>query len=190
MERIKLKRIIIYLLLTTYVTFASELKNNKIISNMVTDTKLIDSISFGLGQNKFNHNIFKLGLQKDFSSNIYENENGFLSGFYDLSLNQWNYSDSPIYGLAFSPVFEYYFNTNMKDFIPFIHIGIGATYITKTSTHNSDFTTHFQFEDRMGIGIMSKKYKLSFDYFHYSNGSIKKPNDGMDMILISYIYKF
>ena len=180
-----MKRIIIYLVLTTYVIFASELKNNQ-----TKDTKFIDSISFGLGKNKFKHNIFKLGLQREFSSNIYENELGHLSGFYDLSFNQWNYSDSSIYGLAFSPVFEYYFNTNIKGFTPFIHIGIGATYITKTLTHNSNFTTHFQFEDRVGIGILSKKYKLNFDYFHYSNGSIKKPNDGMDMILISYIYLF
>ena len=166
-----------------------DITKRKIKTNL-TKTQFLDSISLGFGQNKLNNNVFKLGIQKDFTSNIYENENGYLKGFYDLSLNQWSYSESKIYGLAFSPVFEYYFNSNIKGLIPFIHIGIGAAYITKTSTENKNFSTHFQFEDRIGMGLLSKKYKLSFDYFHYSNGSIKKPNDGIDIILLNYMYRF
>ncbi|MDC0932716.1 acyloxyacyl hydrolase [Arcobacteraceae bacterium] len=175
-----MKKIIIYFLLTAYSIFASEVK----------DTKLINSISIGFGQNKLNKNVFKLGLQKDFTSKIYENRNGYLEGFYDLSLNKWDYKESQIYGLAFSPVFEYYFKTKIKDLSPFIHAGIGVTYISKTSADNKQYSTHFQFEDRIGLGVLYKKHKLSFDYFHYSNGSIKEPNDGIDIILINYMYKF
>ena len=175
-----MKKIIISLLFITCSLFASELK----------DAKFIDSVSLGFGQNKLDHSVFKLGVQKEFTSNIYETESGYLSGFYDLSLIQWNYDESKIYGLSISPVFEYYFKTKIQGIVPFINFGIGASFISKRSVDNKKFSTHFQFEDRIGMGVLTKKYKLSVNYFHYSNADIKKPNDGMDIILLNYVYKF
>ena len=188
-----MKKLVLYILFTVSYLYASDLKNNQdqmIQKTLVENKSFIDSISIGFGKIKSKHGVFKLGLQKEFTSNIYENEIGYLNGFYDLSLNRWNYTDSEVYAVAFSPVFEYSFKTNSSDFIPFINIGIGATYINKKSIDDRNFSTHFQFEDRIGMGIKSSKYKLSFNYFHYSNASIKKPNDGIDMMLINYIYTF
>jgi len=181
------------MLFTVSYLYASELKNNEdqtIQKTLVKNKNFIDSISVGFGKIKSKNEVFKLGLQKEFDSNIYENKIGYLRGFYDFSLNRWNYSDSEVYAFALSPVFEYSFKTNSSKFIPFIHIGIGATYINKKSIDDRNFSTHFQLEDRIGMGIKSSKYKLSFNYFHYSNASIKKPNDGVDMMLINYTYIF
>lgn len=54
-------------------------------------------------------------------------------------------------------------------------------------------STHFLFEDRIGFGIeigTESKHDLNFKYLHYSNADIKKPNQGTDIFMFSYIYSF
>ena len=153
------------------------------------ETNKIDSFSLGIGQNKLENNVLRIAIQRNFGNILYENKYGYLSGFFDLSLSKWSYSDN-VYGIAISPVFAYYFNTNSKKIKPFIYGGIGATLISNISTDKKDFSTHFQLEDRIGLGLQFESYELSLGYFHYSNGGIKKPNDGMDIFLLSITYKF
>lgn len=167
-----------------------EKKNETLPPVKSENENFLDSFSIGFGQNKSSNNIFRLGIQKNFKNIIYENRYGYLGGFYDVSLNKWSYDDSDVYGMTLSPVFVYYFKTNLKKIKPYLEAGIGASYISTTSTAQKNFSTRFQFEDRFGFGFESKSYRLSFLYFHYSNSDIKKPNDGMDMFILNFTHEF
>ena len=68
--------------------------------------------------------------------------------------------------------------------------GIGLSLWTDTRMGNRDLSTNFLFEDRIGAGVRIGNWDLNFRYMHYSNASIKKPNDGIDIFIGSISYRF
>jgi lipid A 3-O-deacylase len=151
----------------------------------------IDEISFGVGEEKNDDiDIYRLGLKKDFSRQFLTNKTGWLSGYFEGSLNYWHHTDDDIYALALSPVFVYYFGTEANSVIPYIEGGIGVAVISDTEIGGVDMTTAFQFEDRIGAGIRIEKLDFNFRYMHYSNGSMSQPNDGIDIWIGTLSYRF
>ena len=43
-----------------------------------------------------------------------------------------------------------------------------------------------QFEHRLGVGLRFRNQTLGLRAMHYSNGGIKKPNDGIEMYSVLY----
>ena len=152
------------------------------------DTVWIDSISFGYGQNWKNNDIYRLGLQKDFNTKFFESDMGYLSGYFDLGFSQVEYSQN-VYVVSLNPIFAYYFNTQ-SEYMPYIYGGIGAAYISRTSVNEKSFSTAFQFEDQIGVGIKTKAFDINLGYIHYSNADIKEPNAGMDIGLLNILFHF
>jgi hypothetical protein len=61
----------------------------------------IDEVSFGIGEEKNDDiYIYRLGLKKDFGRNFLVNKTGWLSGYFEGSLNYWHHTDDDIYALA------------------------------------------------------------------------------------------
>jgi lipid A 3-O-deacylase len=168
--------------------FSSDVINKD--KNEEKSDSFIDSISLSMGQNTSHNNIYRVAVQSDFNKKLYKNDYGYLDGYFDLSYSRWNYKNENIRGVSFSPVFVYYFDTNYKNIKPFIDFGIGATYISKTSVAEKELSTHFQFEDRIGVGFETKSYRIGLSYFHYSNADLDQPNEGMDMIMLTFTYRF
>ena len=168
------KTLLLYILFTIYSSLSAQ--------------ELIDSVSLTVGSSMDNEKIYKLGVQKNFNSILYENSSGYLSGFYDLSINRWNCDGDSVNAIAFSPVFTYSLNSPVLNTTPYLFFGVGAAYISPVETDKKDFSSHFQFEDRIGIGFKADSYELNIGYFHYSNGDIKEPNDGIDIIGLTYLY--
>ncbi len=158
--------------------------------NIKNNESFIDSYSLSIGKNSSHKNTYRVAIQSNFDKELYKNEYGYISGFYDLSYSRWEYKYEDISGISFSPVFVYYFDTNYKDIKPFIDFGIGVSYISKTSVYEKELSTHFQFEDRIGFGYETKSYRVGLSYFHYSNADIDEPNNGMDMIMFTFTYRF
>ena len=151
----------------------------------------IDEISFGIGEEKNDDiNIYRLGLKKDFGRQFLANLSGWLSGYFEGSLNYWHHTDDDIYAAALSPVFVYYFGVGNNSVIPYMEAGIGVCLISETSIADVDMTTAFQFEDRIGGGIRTEKLDFNFRYMHYSNGSMAQPNDGIDIWIGTLSYRF
>jgi lipid A 3-O-deacylase len=151
----------------------------------------IDEISFSYGQEKNEDiDIYRLGLKKNFSRKFLMNKTGWLSGYFEGSLNYWHHNDEDIYAVALSPVFVYFFGNDIKSFIPYIEAGIGGALLSETTISNVEMSTAFQFEDRIGAGIRTEKLDFNFRYMHYSNGSISQPNEGVDILIGTVSYRF
>jgi len=152
------------------------------------ESKYVDSASISIGESRDGIKIYRLSLRKDFNSRWLESSVGYLSGYYEGSFNYFKGKHNNIYGVALSPVFAYYFN--FGDFKPFVEAGIGVSYFNKHQIDNRNLATNFLFEDRIGVGARYNNLEFSFRFMHYSNGSIKAPNDGIDIWIGAISYKF
>jgi lipid A 3-O-deacylase len=148
-------------------------------------------ISIGYGSADTNIDIYRVGLQKDFSSKWFETRVGYLTGYFELSYNYWESENhDKTNGIALSPVFTYYFGSSANSIKPYIEGGIGVAYIDDYMIDGRNLATNFQFEDRLGAGIRFKQIDVSARYMHYSNCSVKSPNDGIDIFICSISYRF
>jgi lipid A 3-O-deacylase len=148
-------------------------------------------ISGGYGQSADNIDVFRFGLQKPFSSRWFESRAGALSGYFELSYNLWDKSGDTTHGAAFSPVFAYYFNLeNNRHISPYIEAGIGAAYIDEYRIAGRNLSSNFQFEDRIGIGVLIDRLDIKFGYMHYSNADLASPNDGIDIWIGTVAWRF
>ena len=48
----------------------------------------------------------------------------------------------------------------------------------------------YLFEDRIGLGLLTKNWNFECRYMHYSNANIKQPNDGIDIFIFSIAKRF
>ena len=160
------------------------------MNSVAEDAPFFDEVSIGIGESKDNIHIYRLGGKINFESTWYKSDYGWFSGYYEASMHYWEKGSEQIYGVAFSPVFVYYIGEKSDTFQPYVEAGIGAAYISKTKINGRNMATHFQFEDRIGLGFKTGSYDFNARYMHYSNAGIKKPNDGIDIIMFTLAYKF
>ena len=113
---------------------------------------------------------------------------------FELSANYWvfgpdNTSDKNA-AFALSPVLTFpmarIFDTEILG-----EFGIGVSLLDDTKFAGKNVSTHYQFEDRLGlIAKLSAKDSINLRYLHYSNAGFKKPNPGLDFVSIGYSHLF
>ena len=158
-----------------------------------TESYALERISLGIGKSKDSINIYRLGFQKQFGSKWFESKTGYFTGYHEVSLNYWEHKSESIKGVAYSPVFIYGFAGLNNNMLSYLEAGIGMSYLSEETIGGRDLSSHFQFEDRVGIGAKIGKQKthdLNLRYMHYSNAGIKQPNEGIDIFIFSYTYSF
>ncbi|MFC0118657.1 acyloxyacyl hydrolase [Pseudoalteromonas xiamenensis] len=109
--------------------------------------------------------------------------------FFESSVNFWRYGDNNNHDrnfvLAVTPVFRYPFSQiNGRPLS--VEFGIGAALLDDTEFAGKDVSTHYQFEDRLGLVYSLGKANIALRYMHYSNAGFKKPNPGLDFLSLSY----
>lgn len=145
-------------------------------------------LAFDIGESKNDVNIYRIGIQQDFSGWLAE-RNIPLGGYFEGSLNYWDGDHDDSYGIALSPVFYYQFCSDCT-VSPYIEGGIGASFFTKKTIDDKQMSSHFQFEDRIGMGFKIGQFDYHLRYLHYSNAGLKDPNHGMDILTGGVSYKF
>ena len=154
-------------------------------------SKYVDGSTISIGKSRDGIKIYRIGLRKDFKNRYLESKYGYLSGYYELTFNYWKGKtnhNKRNYGIALSPVFNYYFN--LGSIKPYLEAGVGVSLFKNKWIDNRNMSTNFLFEDRLGAGVRVGNFDFSFRYMHYSNASIKEPNDGIDIWIGSIAYKF
>ncbi len=112
----------------------------------------------------------------------------------EASVNFWRYgpanrSDQNAV-LAISPILRYPLTEWLQRPLA-LEFGIGLSLLDDTRFAGKDVSTHYQFEDRLGLSLqLTPDESVSLRYLHYSNGGLKKPNPGLDFISLSYAWYF
>ncbi|UCB52368.1 MAG: acyloxyacyl hydrolase [Candidatus Zixiibacteriota bacterium] len=164
-----------------------------VILFLSTESHAFDGISLGAGRARVSIDIYRVGLRKQFDRNWFESRVGHLSGYHEISLNYLKHGEESMWLAAYSPVFTYSFPGLTKLAAPYIEGGIGISLLSDKMIAGRDLSTYFQFEDRIGVGLRIGRrhtHDLNFRYMHYSNASIKQPNDGLDILMVSYSFYF
>ena len=112
--------------------------------------------------------------------------------YFESSVNLWQYGKPKKYDtnfvVAMSPVLLYPI-ANIAGKEVKLELGIGVSLLDDTKFAGKDVSTHYQFEDRIGLvsrfGQNNEK-SLSLRYLHYSNAGFKSPNPGLDFVSLSY----
>lgn len=71
---------------------------------------------------------------------------------------------------------------------PYIELGVGLSWLSETQIQGRILSLHFQFEDKIGVGMRfgeNQRYDISVRAYHYSNASIKRPNSGVNLAMMS-----
>jgi len=76
----------------------------------------------------------------------------------------------------------------------FTDLGLGLTWFDGYyETDSRTFSTRFQFTEVLGVGRnfgVTGAHEVSLRVLHVSNGSIKKPNPGENLVKLRYAYRF
>lgn len=76
---------------------------------------------------------------------------------------------------------------------PYVELGIGLSWLSHTEIEGRILSIHFQFEDKIGMGIrfgQKQQYDIALRAYHYSNCSIKRPNSGVNLAMVNIGYWF
>ncbi|MCF2859844.1 acyloxyacyl hydrolase [Pseudoalteromonas sp. SMS1] len=116
-----------------------------------------------------------------------------MSVYFESSINFWRFGDSGDYDqnlvLAMSPVFRYPIATYRNKPLQ-VEFGIGVALLEDTQFAGKNVSTHYQFEDRLGLVYDLGQANVAIRYIHYSNAGFKSPNPGLDFLSLSYSSKF
>lgn len=146
----------------------------------------------GFGESKDGTRIFRSAIQYEFPWQWFENRTGRLTGFHEASAGFWHRNSDSLGTLTYSPVFTYRIAGN-RYFEPYLEGGIGIGFLSERRINGRNMSSHFQFEDRIGIGVRfgsDRRHDLNYRYMHYSNAGFTKPNNGIDIYMVSYALGF
>jgi len=146
-------------------------------------------LSVEVGRTNKSSNLFRLSTQTDLRLRWLESATGHLGGYWDATYSYWQgRKNTSRHSLSTSPVLVYEFNG--ERFNPYIEGGIGVALFSSTRVEGQRLGSAFQFEDRLGAGVRFAGQELGVRVWHYSNGSLKSPNDGINAYSLHYRFRF
>ena len=156
----------------------------------------LDSFSTEIGTGTKTQ-MLRVGLQSNWNQAWFESNGTHLSGYWDFNLAAWRGNayrnvkgqTQNLYTVGATPVFRFE-NSNKLGW--YAEGGIGANYVSDLYNNDGNqLSTHFQFGDHIGAGyVFGNKLDVGFKLQHYSNGGYKKPNTGVNFVVLKAAYAF
>ncbi len=158
--------------------------------------KLIDHASLEIGGGA-KVQMVRLGLQSDWDRRWFQSNGWHLGGYWDASLAQWRgnaYRDvdgqhQNITNIGFTPVFRYQ-RDDLRGW--YAEGGIGVNLMSELYNNDSNrLSTAFQFGDHVGAGyVFANRWEAGIKIQHFSNGGFKKPNSGVNFLVLKMSRSF
>jgi hypothetical protein len=174
-------------------------KISLLVSALLFSTSVfaVDGVSVEYGNGDAT-NMARVGANWKWGKQWFTEGNWLVTGFWEASVGRWDGhsaagDNQTITDLGITPVFRFQ-QKNPSGFAPYAEAAIGFHLITPTFI-NADrkFSTAFQFGDHVGLGVRfgdRQQFDLGYRFQHLSNGSIKKPNQGINFNQIRFGYQF
>ena len=116
--------------------------------------------------------------------------------YFELAGNFWlddhSHSRESAFAVSVSPVIFKEF-TQLGGRPLYWEFGVGLALVDTKYFADRDISSHYHFEDRIGLIWPlddARRHSLTFRYLHYSNAGLNMPNQGLDFIGLSYAYRF
>lgn len=152
--------------------------------------KLIDNASLEVGGGA-KVQMVRFGVQADWQKRWFQSNGWHLGGYWDASIAQWRgnaYNDvdgqhQNITNIGFTPVFRYQADS-LRGW--YVEGGIGVNLLSELYNNDSNrLSTAFQFGDHVGAGyVFDNQWEIGAKIQHFSNGGFKKPNGGVNFLVV------
>jgi hypothetical protein len=142
----------------------------------------VDSGSLEIGYGDDRTSLLRMAVQDRWRKEWTLGETWRVSGYWDFSAAVWDNSDATTADLGITPVFRF-----ERERL-YAEAAIGAHLVQRRISQHRIFSTAFQFGDHIGIGMRGREYDLGIAIQHLSNASIRRPNPGINFVLVRLQY--
>lgn len=151
------------------------------------------SLEIGIGEKV---KMVRAGIQWNWNKRWWRSHGTHIGGYWNATAARWrgtNFQGTSttqnITSLGITPVFRFQ-NDSLKGF--YVEGGIGAHILSERYDNDGkQLSTLFQFGDHLGIGyVFQNNLDVGLSIQHFSNGGIKKPNDGVNFAVVRMTYQF
>lgn len=141
--------------------------------------------------------MLRVAVQKYWTRKYFQSNGTHIGAYWDFSLAQWRgnaYKDvdgqhQNITNIGVTPVLRFQ-SDSLKGW--YVEGGIGFNLLSERYDNDSNFlSTNYQFGDHVGVGyVFDNKWELGMKLQHFSNGGFKKPNSGVNFLLVKLARPF
>ncbi|NGM88011.1 acyloxyacyl hydrolase [Parapusillimonas sp. SGNA-6] len=162
-------------------------------STVAPETSALPSVSHGIGLRfGYNDDYRKYALTYEIPtlwSHRFQNDWGRLDLDAEFAVAYWRAQDGDpdsLWQLSATPMLRWW-----PSDIFYAEIGVGATVLNRTHFAGRNLSTAFQFGNHIGFGtVLNGAHRIGLRYSHFSNAGIKHPNPGLDVLTLTYTYRF
>ena len=150
----------------------------------------VDGLSLQVGQGNGRTSIIRAGVTWNWRDEWPAAQDWRLAGYWEAIAAYWENHEESTAELALTPVFRLQRGAS-REGSPYVEAAIGFHLVQTHISAGRVFSTAFQFGDHIGIGYRFGKggrYDLGARVQHISNGGIRKPNPGFNLVVIRLQY--
>ncbi|MFM8455021.1 MAG: acyloxyacyl hydrolase [Gammaproteobacteria bacterium] len=164
------------------------------------------AVSFASGYGVAHIKPLRFGIMMDWNRAWKLNTAWTLGGYFELSHTQMpgrsglissksRFGNSRLHATALAATARFYYGleTIHSEFLPFIDLGFGASWLSKKEIGGRELGIYYQFEDRLGAGFRFGKqapWELGYRAIHFSNAYLGPKNHGINLHLLVLSYWF
>jgi hypothetical protein len=114
--------------------------------------------------------------------------------YYLFAYNYWQSTiedgqEGVVNGLEVIPVFR--LNWSYNNWISFAETSVGASVLSENQVNDRKLSTNFQFSNSLAFGgYFTPQASWSLQLQHYSNNSIKLPNNGINFYNLNFAFRY
>jgi lipid A 3-O-deacylase len=199
-RRNNLKFLLFFLgIISAAITCNARAEANQTQSQATTKTQYGLSVASGYGASRIAP--LRVGVQKYWERSWRDTKTIAVHGYWDASLYHMrgNGSSEPssnktVDAVALTGTFRFEGNAPLEEsghIWPFLDLGFGGSYFSKTEISGRTISIHFQFEEHIGAGArfgLAKQYELGYRFAHFSNAYLGDYNHGINLHMLVFSY--
>lgn len=140
--------------------------------------------------------VIRVGAEWDWNDDLMTVFGWKLNSYWQLDFSRWQSTrdasqDGANVTVGFTPMFR--FTGNKGYFEPYLDVGVGVYLFTVSQLEDHEFGSNFQFSSLLGVGArfgQRHQWSLGYKFQHYSNGSVRVPNHGINFNFLTLSYKY
>ena len=142
----------------------------------------VGGVSLELGRGDDQTNVLRIAVQDKWRKQEAAAPSWRLAGYWELSAGAWDNHDESTADVGLTPVFR------IERESLYVEAAIGLHLVQTRISAARIFSTSFQFGDHLGAGMRFDKYDFGIRLQHISNGGIRRPNPGINFLLVRFQY--
>jgi lipid A 3-O-deacylase len=145
----------------------------------------VDGLTLEVGRGDDRTNLLRVGFIDEWRKRERGGQDWHLAGYWEFTAGVWDNREESTADLGATPVFR------LQREAIYVEGAIGFHLVSTRISAARVFSTAFQFGDHLGAGVRfgpGRRFDLGMRVQHLSNGGLRKPNPGINFVLMRLQY--